>query len=189
MKHITLLVGSETDMHIAESVKKVLDVYEVPYLCEVSSAHKNPDRVREIVRDSTSDVFICVASLSAALPGFVASITAKPVIGVPVDAKLGGLDSLLSTVQMPAGVPVAAVGVDNGKNAAYLALRMLGIKYPEALVKSGEGMPASTESPSSFAFFDLPGSSTTDTSSSDQTEDLESAEDENPKERPSGDWL
>jgi 5-(carboxyamino)imidazole ribonucleotide mutase len=145
MKHITLLVGSETDMHIAESVKKVLDVYEVPYLCEVSSAHKNPDRVREIVLDSASDVFICVASLSAALPGFVASITAKPVIGVPVDAKLGGLDSLLSTVQMPAGVPVAAVGVDNGKNAAYLALRVLGIKYPEALVKSGAAMPASTE--------------------------------------------
>ena len=73
-------------------------------------------------------VFIAVAGLSAALPGVIASHTKRPVIGVPVSAALGGLDSLLSIVQMPKGVPVACVGIDNGQNAAYLALRILG-KY------------------------------------------------------------
>ncbi|UCD73598.1 MAG: AIR carboxylase family protein, partial [Candidatus Bathyarchaeota archaeon] len=75
--------------------------------------------------NSTVEVFIAVAGLSAALPGFIASRTNKPVIGVPVSAKLGGLDALLSIVQMPPGVPVACVGVDNGKNAAHLAIRIL----------------------------------------------------------------
>ncbi len=70
-------------------------------------------------------IFIAVAGLSAALPGVIASITTKPVIGVPVSAKLGGLDALLSIVQMPPGVPVACVGIDNGKNAAHLAKRIL----------------------------------------------------------------
>ena len=73
-------------------------------------------------------MYIAVAGLSAALPGFIASLTDKPVIGVPVSAKLGGLDALLSIVQMPRGVPVACVGIDNGENAAYLALRIMNVK-------------------------------------------------------------
>ena len=79
----------------------------------------------EFVSATDARVFIAVAGLSAALPGVVASKTSRPVIGVPVSAKLGGLDALLSIVQMPPGVPVACVGIDNGENAALLALRIL----------------------------------------------------------------
>ena len=80
---------------------------------------------------SVSEIFICIAGLSAALPGVVASLTEKPVIGVPVSAALDGLDALLSIAQMPKGVPVATVGIDNGQNAAYLALRILSVKKAE----------------------------------------------------------
>jgi len=96
-----------------------------------ASAHREPEKVRDIVKNNTDGkvVFICIAGLSAALPGVVASLTSKPVIGVPVSAKLGGMDALLSCVQMPPGVPVATVGIDNGKNAALLALRILGLTH------------------------------------------------------------
>jgi 5-(carboxyamino)imidazole ribonucleotide mutase len=81
-----------------------------------------------LVKKSQAKVYICIAGLSAALPGAVAALTDKPVIGVPVSSKLGGLDALLSIVQMPPGVPVACVGIDNGANAAHLALRILKLK-------------------------------------------------------------
>ncbi|MBD3353505.1 MAG: 5-(carboxyamino)imidazole ribonucleotide mutase, partial [Candidatus Lokiarchaeota archaeon] len=97
------------------------------YDLQIISAHRNPDKLDEYVKNSLAKIFICVAGLSAALPGVVASKTDKPVIGVPVDAKLNGLDALLSIVQMPPGVPVACVGIDNGKNAAYLAIRILNL--------------------------------------------------------------
>ncbi|MCK4432358.1 MAG: AIR carboxylase family protein, partial [Methanomicrobia archaeon] len=83
--------------------------------------------VLELIKKKDYKVYICIAGLSAALPGFVASQTDKPVIGVPVSAKLGGLDALLSIAQMPKGVPVACVGIDNGENAAYLALRIVNL--------------------------------------------------------------
>ena len=82
------------------------------------------------IRDS-AEVFIAIAGLSAALPGFIASRTLKPVIGVPRDVKLMGLDALLSIVQMPPGIPVACVGIDNALNAALLAIEILALKYPE----------------------------------------------------------
>jgi len=95
----------------------------------VSSAHRDPVRTAEIAESAASkgfDVVICGAGLSAALPGVVAAHTALPVIGVPISAgTLGGIDALLSIAQMPPGVPVAAVGIDNARNAAHLALRML----------------------------------------------------------------
>jgi len=81
--------------------------------------------------DSDAKIFIAIAGLAAALPGVIASKTMKPVIGVPVDSKLGGLDALLSIVQMPKGVPVATVGIDNGQNAAFLALRILALSDSE----------------------------------------------------------
>lgn len=133
MKHVTIIIGSESDKHIADKSVEVLEKYDIPYDLQVGSAHRTPEKVKEIVQNADSDVFICIAGLSAALPGFVASLTPKPVIGVPVDAKLGGLDALLSIAQMPPGVPVATVGIDNGKNGAYLALRILATKYPEIL--------------------------------------------------------
>ncbi|MBN1785693.1 MAG: 5-(carboxyamino)imidazole ribonucleotide mutase [Candidatus Methanofastidiosa archaeon] len=124
---ILIVTGSKSDMHIVEKIENVLKEYDVKYAVEVASAHRDPEKVRELAHGDVG-VFIAVAGLSAALPGVIASHTKRPVIGVPVSAALGGLDSLLSIVQMPKGVPVACVGIDNGQNAAYLALRILG-KY------------------------------------------------------------
>ena len=91
------------------------------------SAHRNHAELQEYISNSLADIFIGVAGLSAHLPGVIASLTIKPVIGVPVNAKLGGIDSLLSISQMPPGIPVAAVGIDNGRNAALLALEILAL--------------------------------------------------------------
>ncbi len=94
---------------------------------KVISAHRNPHELETYIQKSGAKVFIGIAGLAAHLPGFIASHTERPVIGVPVDSKLGGLDALLSIVQMPRGVPVACVGIDNGENAALLAARILSV--------------------------------------------------------------
>lgn len=125
MAEVLVLCGSNSDLHIARDIGMTLEEEGVKYRVEVASAHREPEKVRSIIREGDVKVFIAVAGLSAALPGFIASMTDKPVIGVPVSAKLGGLDALLSMVQMPTGVPVATVGIDNGKNAAHLAIRIL----------------------------------------------------------------
>ena len=128
MVTIAILIGSESDRQIAEKTVKVLDNAGIDHEIQVISAHRNPIELEEYIQRSDAKIYIAIAGLSAALPGVVASRTKKPVIGVPVSSKLGGLDALLSIVQMPKGVPVACVGIDNGENAAYLALRILG-KY------------------------------------------------------------
>ena len=125
MVTVSILTGSKSDSEIAERSSKVLDDAGVDYEIRVISAHRNPVELDEYISKSDAEVFITIAGLSAALPGVVASKTKKPVIGVPVSAKLGGLDALLSIAQMPPGVPVACVGIDNGANAAHLALRIL----------------------------------------------------------------
>lgn len=125
MVTIAILAGSESDRGIAERAAKVLDEAGVGYEIRILSAHRNPVELDEYISKSDAEVFITIAGLAAALPGVVASRTNKPVIGVPVSAKLGGLDALLSIAQMPPGVPVACVGIDNGANAAHLALRIL----------------------------------------------------------------
>lgn len=132
-----VVMGSKSDSRVAEKVEAVLKEMGVPYEMEVASAHRNPEKVREMAKRGDIDVFIAIAGLSAALPGVMASHTLKPVIGVPVSGKLN-LDSILSIVQMPPGVPVAAVGLDNGKNAALLAIEILAMKYPEFAEKLGE---------------------------------------------------
>ena len=126
MVEVLIIAGSKSDENIVKKAETVLTEHKVKYSVEYCSAHREPDRLDKIIKASDAKVFICIAGLSAALPGVVASKTKKPVIGVPVDSKLGGLDALLSTVQMPPGVPVACVGIDNGQNAAYLAMRILG---------------------------------------------------------------
>jgi 5-(carboxyamino)imidazole ribonucleotide mutase len=126
MATIAILMGSESDRGIAERCAKVLETAGVDYEIRVMSAHRNPVELEDYIKKSDARVFIAIAGLAAALPGIVASRTKKPVIGVPVSSKLGGMDALLSIVQMPKGVPVACVGIDNGENAAYLALRILG---------------------------------------------------------------
>jgi len=124
---VLIIAGSKSDKAIVGKAEEVLEG-KVDYGVEYCSAHREPDRLKEVVASSDAKVFICIAGLSAALPGVVASHTKKPVIGVPVDVKLDGLDALLSIMQMPKGVPVATVGIDNGQNAGHLALRILGIK-------------------------------------------------------------
>ncbi|MBU0761845.1 MAG: 5-(carboxyamino)imidazole ribonucleotide mutase [Candidatus Altiarchaeota archaeon] len=125
MEEVLIIAGSKSDEKIVEKAAKQLEEEGLSYKVEYCSAHREPARLDEVVKKSKAKVFICIAGLSAALPGVVASKTEKPVIGVPVESKLGGLDALLSTVQMPPGVPVACVGIDNGKNAAILAKRIL----------------------------------------------------------------
>ncbi len=122
---VAVIAGSTSDEAVYGKVLETLNELGIPCEMKIISAHRNPDELRNYVTTTPAKIFIAVAGLSAALPGVIASITAKPVIGVPVSAKLGGLDALLSIVQMPPGVPVACVGIDNGKNAAHLAKRIL----------------------------------------------------------------
>ncbi len=130
---VSVIAGSKSDEDIVNKAVDVLKQFEIDHEVKYLSAHRNPDELKEYVKKSESkvDVYICIAGLSAALPGVVASQTSRPVIGVPVNVKLDGLDSLLSIMQMPSGIPVATVGIDNGKNAAHLAIRILKLKYSE----------------------------------------------------------
>lgn len=124
---VAIIVGSTSDNAVYEKVEKVLKDNKIPYELNIISAHRDPKKLDDYVKSCKASVYIAVAGLSAALPGVIASKTEKPVIGVPVSAKLGGLDALLSIVQMPPGVPVCAVGIDGGENAAYLAIRILNL--------------------------------------------------------------
>ena len=130
MAKVLMLMGSESDRPTMEKGAAVLREAGVGVDVVVSSAHRDPVRTAELAsgaRESGYEVVICGAGLSAALPGVVAAHTDLPVIGVPISAgTLGGLDALLSIAQMPPGVPVAAVGIDNARNAAHLAMRILG---------------------------------------------------------------
>jgi 5-(carboxyamino)imidazole ribonucleotide mutase len=147
---VTVLVGSKSDLEVAEKVRARLDAFHVPCEVHVASAHRNPEKVDRLVRDPATDVFIAMAGLSAALPGVVAARTLKPVIGVPLHRGLG-LDSLLSVVQMPPGIPVAAVGLDAAENAALLATAILALQHPE-LAQALEAYRAKwKEEPSSTA--------------------------------------
>jgi 5-(carboxyamino)imidazole ribonucleotide mutase len=125
MVDIAVISGSKSDQTIADKVLRRLEEMGASYEYKILSAHRNPKELEQYIASTDARVFIGIAGLSAALPGVIASRTAKPVIGVPVSGKLGGLDALLSIVQMPPGVPVACVGIDNGENAALLALRIL----------------------------------------------------------------
>jgi len=127
---IQIILGSKSDMPVAEKTQKILDEFKVDYDIKVASAHRTPDYLKGLVEKNDADVFIGIAGLSAALPGSIAAHTVKPVIGVPVSGKVN-LDSILSIVQMPPGIPVAGVGLDRGDNAALLAIQILSVKYPE----------------------------------------------------------
>jgi 5-(carboxyamino)imidazole ribonucleotide mutase len=131
MADVVIISGSESDSELAMKVEAVFKEFGVSYESFIASAHRSPDKVKEIVRNSDAKVFIGIAGLSAALPGAIASHTVKPVIGLPRNVKLCGIDSLLSMVQMPPGVPVATVGIDNPKNAALLALEILAVENGE----------------------------------------------------------
>ncbi|MCH2431567.1 MAG: 5-(carboxyamino)imidazole ribonucleotide mutase [Candidatus Poseidoniia archaeon] len=139
MAQVVIVMGSATDRPTAQKAEKILEKFNITYETFVASAHRTPDRVVEIVRNSGADVFIALAGLSAALPGVVAAHTLKPVIGVPCasSSSPANLDSLLSVVQMPPGVPVGGVGIGRGENAALLTARIIGVSN-EAIANSLE---------------------------------------------------
>jgi phosphoribosylaminoimidazole carboxylase PurE protein len=128
---VGILMGSQSDLPAMEKGAKELEARGIAHEINVMSAHRDPDKVAEYAktaRERGLKVLICGAGLSAALPGVVAAHTDLPVIGVPLSSRLsamGGLDAILSVLQMPPGVPVAGVGLDNAKNAGHLALRIL----------------------------------------------------------------
>jgi len=125
---VSIVVGSKSDLEIARKAEFTLKKLGVAFETKTLSCHRNYKELEEYITSSEADVYIAIAGLSAHLPGYIAARTKKPVIGVPVNRALSGLDALLSIVQMPKGVPVACVGVDNAENAAYLAQRILQLK-------------------------------------------------------------
>ncbi|MDR0198152.1 MAG: 5-(carboxyamino)imidazole ribonucleotide mutase [Methanomassiliicoccaceae archaeon] len=129
MSKVLILMGSKSDLPVAEKGTTILKRFGVEYEVMVASAHRTPKRVEDLVTKSDADVIIAIAGLSAALPGVVASLTTRPVIGVPVSGAVN-LDALLSVTQMPPGIPVAAVGLDRGDNAAILAVEILSVGSP-----------------------------------------------------------
>lgn len=127
---VAIIAGSTSDQAVVDDAVKVLTELGVSHEVQFLSAHRNPEGLRKYLSGSKADVYIAIAGLAAHLPGVIASTTVKPVIGVPVNAKLNGLDSLLSIVQMPPGVPVACVGIDNARNAGILAAEIVALADP-----------------------------------------------------------
>ena len=140
MAKVFIIMGSKSDFPIAEKAIKVLNKFGVAYDIAVASAHRTPQRVEQLVTGTDAGVFISIA----ALPGVIASFTTKPVIGVPVSGSLN-YDALLSIVQMPPGIPVAAVGMDRGDNAATLAIEMLALSDPALAKKLADDRKAMAE--------------------------------------------
>jgi 5-(carboxyamino)imidazole ribonucleotide mutase len=128
---VGILMGSQSDSHIMNEAVKELEARDIPHEVSVLSAHRDPEAVREYALSAEArglKVIIAGAGKAAALPGVVAALTDLPVIGVPIrTSDLGGLDSLLSMVQMPAGVPVATMAINGARNAAILAAKILGV--------------------------------------------------------------
>lgn len=131
MKKVGIVMGSASDLGVVEKAFAVLEKYGVPYEVHVYSAHRTPGEAREFVetaRERDFGVIIAAAGMAAHLAGALAAGTTLPVIGIPVkSAAFGGMDALLSTVQMPSGIPVATVAVDGAANAATLAVQILGV--------------------------------------------------------------
>lgn len=130
-----IIMGSISDREIAEKAKKIFDKFNVETHMEVISAHRTPKRAFEFAESAEKDgieVIIAIAGKAAHLGGVIAANTIVPVIGIPAKTSvMGGMDSLLSVVQMPKGIPVATVAIDGGENAALLAISMLSLKYDE----------------------------------------------------------
>ncbi len=150
MKKVAIVMGSDSDLPVVEAAIKVLREYGVPFEAHVYSAHRTPEAARQFAlgaRDAGFGVMIAAAGKAAHLAGALAANTTLPVIGIPIKSStLDGLDALLSTVQMPSGMPVATVAIDGAANAALLAIQILAVEdaaLAEALAKTREGMTAS----------------------------------------------
>lgn len=142
-KHVLLILGSTSDQPFADVATAMLEKLELAFELVISSAHRHPDKTVKLAREAADNGFkiiICMAGMAAHLPGVVAANTNLPVIGVPLPATLGGMDSVLSMIQMPPGIPVAtvAIGKAGAKNSAVLAARILGISDPEIAARHRE---------------------------------------------------
>jgi 5-(carboxyamino)imidazole ribonucleotide mutase len=138
---VAIIFGSKSDKEIMRGAADVLNEFGIEYKVSILSAHRVPEKLTEEIYNLEKNNFECIiagAGLAAHLPGVIASQTIIPVIGVPINAALNGIDSLLSIVQMPKAIPVATVGINNSYNAGMLAVQILSIKYPELLVKLKE---------------------------------------------------
>lgn len=134
---VSIIMGSTSDLPILEKAAKFLDQMEVPFEMNALSAHRTPGEVEEFARNAEGrgiKVIIAAAGMAAALPGVIAAMTPLPVIGLPINSTLDGVDALLSIVQMPPGISVATVGINNGMNAAVMAVQILALG-DEALAK------------------------------------------------------
>ena len=134
MKKGAIIMGSDSDLPVVEKAAALLKDYGIPYTMRVMSAHRCPQKVAEFSRNAEKDgfgVIIAAAGMAAHLAGAVAANTTLPVIGIPIKSTLEGMDALLATVQMPSGIPVATVGINNAKNAAILAAQILALSEPE----------------------------------------------------------
>lgn len=139
MAKVAILMGSKSDFPVVKPAAEILKKFGVETQVRVISAHRTPDEAHEFAQSAEGcgvEVIICAAGKAAHLGGVIAAYTTLPVVGLPVKTDMmGGLDSLLSIVQMPSGIPVATVGVNGGENAGLLALQILGLKYPEIAAK------------------------------------------------------
>lgn len=147
-QRVALLLGSENDLSLVQPAIKALAELEIPYSVRILSAHRLGDEACQFASDAGSEgfgVLIAAAGKAAHLAGTLASRTLLPVIGLPLSASLGGLDALLSTVQMPSGYPVATVAIDGAVNAALLAAQILALSDSELLVRLDERRKAGQE--------------------------------------------
>ena len=148
MKKAAIIMGSDSDLPIVEKAAEALKGYGIPYTMRVMSAHRCPQQVAEFARSAEENgigVIIAAAGMAAHLAGAIAANTTLPVIGIPIKSTLEGMDALLATVQMPSGIPVATVGINNAKNAAILAAQILALSDAELSQKLKEQRKKMTE--------------------------------------------
>jgi len=138
---VAIIFGSKSDTDVMRGAAKCLREFDIPFEAHVLSAHRVPEKLTEVLKsleEEGCEVIIAGAGLAAHLPGVIASKTTMPVIGVPINAAINGIDALYSIVQMPKSIPVATVGINNSYNGGMMAVQMLSIKYPEIKNKLSE---------------------------------------------------
>jgi 5-(carboxyamino)imidazole ribonucleotide mutase len=136
---VSIIMGSTSDWKVMENAAKLFDELEIPFEINALSAHRTPEKVEEFSKNAENrgvKIIIAAAGMAAHLPGVIAANTTLPVIGVPINASLDGMDALLAIVQMPPGIPVATVGINASLNAALLAVQMLSLDNAEIATKS-----------------------------------------------------
>lgn len=131
---VSIIMGSASDLPVMEKTAKILNEFKIPFEMNALSAHRTPEEVEKFAKSAADrgiKVIIAGAGMAAHLPGVIASMTSIPIIGVPINASLDGMDALLAIVQMPPGIPVATVGINGAMNAGILAAQMIGIENEE----------------------------------------------------------